>query len=257
MMPVASCIPFPFSASCGDILAMLVCATHWLYMHLYTLAYMSMYESYLLVCHPCFNTMKLWTFDPNLHLSLADTTFYSFSCLFAQFPTMLAMFIMLIYFMPFHILFASFLSITCLLVSLLYLCMYTHGARTHGARARFSRRKQKGCGHEHVVKPSGCSQQVQEFSFSLLVMYCFKPLPSSYLSPLDDSYQVYHAMYHSSSSLKYGDPCLLSSTYILGHALGMYAFTFLHCVLALCIMYVYIYLLDPPPFGVIVTVRTT
>ena len=44
---------------------------------------MSMHESYLLVCHPCFNTMKLWTFDPNLHLSLADTTFCLLSCLFA------------------------------------------------------------------------------------------------------------------------------------------------------------------------------
>ena len=28
MMLVASCIPFPFSASCDDMLTMLVCATH-------------------------------------------------------------------------------------------------------------------------------------------------------------------------------------------------------------------------------------
>ena len=83
MMPVALCIPFPFCTMCDDMLAMLVCATRWLYMHIYTLAYMSMYASYLLVCCPCFNTMKLWTFDPNLHLSLADTTFCSFSYLFA------------------------------------------------------------------------------------------------------------------------------------------------------------------------------
>ena len=54
---------------------MLVCATHWLSMHLYTLAHMSMHDSYLLVSHPCFNTMKLWTSDPNLHLSLMNTTF--------------------------------------------------------------------------------------------------------------------------------------------------------------------------------------
>ena len=52
-------------------------------------------------------------------------------------------------------------------------------------------------------------------------------------------------MYHSSSSLEYGDPCLFSYTYILGHALGMLAFTFLLCVLALCMMQVYIYLLAP------------
>ena len=45
----------------------------WLCLHLYTLAYMFMHESCLLVCHPCFNTMKSWTFDPNLHLSLVDT----------------------------------------------------------------------------------------------------------------------------------------------------------------------------------------
>ena len=52
-------------------------------MHLYTLAYMSMHESCFLVCRICFNTMKLWTFDPNLHLSLTDTTFCFLSCLFA------------------------------------------------------------------------------------------------------------------------------------------------------------------------------
>ena len=73
----------PFSAPRDVVLAMLVCATHQLSMHLYTLAYMSMHESWLLVCHPYFNTTKLWTFDPNLHLSLIDTTFYLLSCLFA------------------------------------------------------------------------------------------------------------------------------------------------------------------------------
>ena len=82
-MPVASCIPFPFSASCDDMLTMLVCATRWLSMHLYTLVYMSMHESCLHVCRPYFNTMKLWTSDPNQNLSLADTTFCLLSCLFA------------------------------------------------------------------------------------------------------------------------------------------------------------------------------
>ena len=49
-------------------------------------AYMSMHESCLLVCRPCFNTMKLWTSDPNLNLSLVDTTFFfafSLVCLLA------------------------------------------------------------------------------------------------------------------------------------------------------------------------------
>ena len=83
MMLVASCIPFPFSASCDDMLTMLVYATHWLSLHIYTLAYIYMHKSCSLVCCPCFNTLKLWTFDPNLHLSLVDTTFCLLSCLFA------------------------------------------------------------------------------------------------------------------------------------------------------------------------------
>ena len=57
-------------------------------------------------------------------------------CLYACFlAPLLAMPIMLTRFMPFHMLFASFPSIACLLVSCLYLCMYTHGERTLGARA--------------------------------------------------------------------------------------------------------------------------
>ena len=75
--------PSLFFAPCDDMLTMLVCATCWLYVHLYALAYMSMHESCLLVCRQYFNTMKLWTFDPNLHLSLANTTFCLLSCLFA------------------------------------------------------------------------------------------------------------------------------------------------------------------------------
>ena len=124
MMPVASCIPFLFSAPCDDILAMLVCATRWLSMHLFMLAYMFMHESCLPVCHLCFNTMKLWTFDPNLHLYLADTTFcllsYLFACFLISLLAMSIMSIMLICFMPlsyaicmfsFHCLFAGFLSL--------------------------------------------------------------------------------------------------------------------------------------------------
>ena len=134
-MPVASCMPFLFSTLCDDMLTMLVCATCWLYMHLYTLAYMSMHESCLIVCRPCFNTMKLWTFNPNLYLSLADTIFCLFPCSFAFFACLLA-FLLCLPFLSclstlclFHIPFASFPSIACLLVSCLCLCMYTHGAR--------------------------------------------------------------------------------------------------------------------------------
>ena len=138
-----------------------------------------------------------------------------------------------------------FLFIACLLVYCLWLCMYTHEARTHGARTQFSRRKQKrqGCKHVDLSQAAAVSRfRVQLFP---LVMYSSKPLPSSSLSTLDGLYQVYHIVYHSSSSLEYDDPYLLSCTYILGHALGMQAFTLLLCVLALCMMYVYIYLLAP------------
>ena len=83
MMPVASCMPFPFSTPCNDMLTKFVRTIHWLSMHLYSLAHMSMHESFLLVCCPCFNTMKLWTSNPNLHLSLTDTTFCLLSYLFA------------------------------------------------------------------------------------------------------------------------------------------------------------------------------
>ena len=82
MLGFSLCV-LPFSAPCDDMLTMLVCATHWLYMHLYTFACMSMHESCSLVCCPYFNTSKLWTSDLNLHLSLAYTTFCSFSCLCA------------------------------------------------------------------------------------------------------------------------------------------------------------------------------
>ena len=40
-------------------------------------------EFCLLVCRPYFKAMKLWTFDPNLRLSLTDTTFCLLSYMFA------------------------------------------------------------------------------------------------------------------------------------------------------------------------------
>ena len=109
LMLVASCMSLTFPALCDDMLAMLVCATRWLYIHLYTLAYMSMHEFCLLVCRPCFNKMKLWTFDPNLHLSLADTTFCSFSCLFA---------------FPFVCLLLCFPCLLCLFALCLFICFF-------------------------------------------------------------------------------------------------------------------------------------
>ena len=153
MMSIDSCIPFPFSTPCDDMLTMLVCATRWLYSHLYMLACMSMLESCLLVCRPCFNTMKSCTIDPNLLLSLVDATFLCvlllvclFVCLFTSLLVCLPCLSCLPRFMLFHMHFASFPSITCLLVSCLCLCMYTYGMRMHGARARIPMHKQKGTG---------------------------------------------------------------------------------------------------------------
>ena len=123
----------------------------WFSMHLCMLAFMFMHESCMLVCRPCFNTMKLWTFDPNLHLSTMDTTFclpfylfafllvYLLSCFFA-YHVYHAYLLYAFFTCPMHL----FLSIACLLVSCSCLCMYTHGARTHRGRTRSLRRKQKG-----------------------------------------------------------------------------------------------------------------
>ena len=147
---------------------------HWLCLHLYTLAYMFMHESCLLVCRPCFNTMKSWTFGLNLHLSLADPfvllfvrPFCLFVCYLACLPTrlfaqilivVLAVSILLVHFTSFcyylHILLPSLIC----WFSCLCLFMYTHGARTHGAKVWSPGRKQKGQGHEQVVGPSDCSQ---------------------------------------------------------------------------------------------------
>ena len=182
MMLVALCIPFPLSAPCDDMLAMLVCATRWLSMYLYTLAYMFMHESCLLVCHPCFNTMKLWTFDQTYICPSWTPPFFFFLLVVFLFVCLLscyllAMPIILIRFMPFHMLFASFPSIACLLVSCLCLCMYTHGARTHGVRARFPRRKQKGRECEHVnISQMAVSSRFRGSNLSHLVMYPFKTL---------------------------------------------------------------------------------
>ena len=159
-MPVASCIPFPFFVPCNDMLVMLFCATHWLYVHLYSHVYMFMHESCLLVCRPYFNTMRLWTFDLNLHLSLTNTTFCLLSCLF----TLCLLFVILLVY-PFAHMFAHILYAMLVIAILLarfapfcyYLCISPFPllvywflvfafACTHGARERSPRCKQKGHG---------------------------------------------------------------------------------------------------------------
>ena len=125
MMFVASCAPFPFSGPCDDMLTILVCATCWISCYVYMLAYMSMHESWVLVCCPSLNIMKLWTFDPNLHLSLADTTFCLPSWFVCFFVCLLShLFVHLACLIACHLLCLpclSFLSVYALFICSLYL----------------------------------------------------------------------------------------------------------------------------------------
>ena len=77
-----------------------------------------MHESCLLVCHPYFNTMKLWTSNPNLHLSIADTTFCLFVCLLSS------SFVHLTCLISCHILCLPCLS--CLSALCLFICSLHH-----------------------------------------------------------------------------------------------------------------------------------
>ena len=207
MMPIASCIPSPFLLHVMIRLPCLFCATCQLSMHLYMLAHMSMHKSCLLVCRPRFNTMKLWTFDPNLHLSLADTIFCFLSCLFAFLlvyllsylfafslvclhPCFYACHVYHAYcFMPlsyalcifaFHYLSVGFLSLS------LHVHTWSEDAWSQGtvSQAQAKEVQARACRY----KPSGGSQQVQEFSLSHLVMYSFKPL--SFLLPFSPRWFV-------------------------------------------------------------------
>ena len=205
-----------FSALCDVMLAILVCATRWLSMQLYMLAYMSMHESCLLVCRPYFNTMKLWTSDPILHLSPVDTTFCLPFCLFVFLLVcllayllscfLICLFILWLVMSPaicyachvyhaylFYASFTCFLhffpSIACLLVSWLCICMYTHGARKHGARAQAPRRKQKRRGCKHVdISQLAIFSWFRGLAFPIWLCTLLNPLPSFLLSFLDGLY---------------------------------------------------------------------
>ena len=107
------------------------------------------------VCHTMLQHNKAMDTNPNLHLSLADTTFVCLlSCLISLFTRILdsifATSIMFIYFLPLIVPFACFPSRACLLVSCLCLCMEAHGIRMHGARARSPGHKQKRRRCEHM-----------------------------------------------------------------------------------------------------------
>ena len=171
--PISKGLDHPIFMS---MLAMLVCATRWLSVHFYMLAYMSMHQSCLLVCRPHFNTMKLWTFDPNLHLSFVDTTFCLLSCLFpCLFVGQLSCFchmLRLLYLSclfalhPFPIIYAS-LPFHCLSVGFLSLPLHVHTwsedvwSQGMVSQAQAKRIRMRACRFES----SRYSQQVQGLAF--------------------------------------------------------------------------------------------
>ena len=120
----------PFSTPCDNMLAMLVCTTCWLSMHLYMLAYMFMHESCLVVCRPyLFAFLFTYLFFCLSLLVMSHSTCYACNIYLACLPfrlftcflvSLLAMSIMLICFMPlsyalcifsFHCLSVGFLSL--------------------------------------------------------------------------------------------------------------------------------------------------
>ena len=169
----------PFSTLCNDMLAMLVCVARWLSLHLYMLAYMFMHESCLLVCCSYFKIMKIWTPDPNLHLSPVDTTFcwpFCYAC-----HIYLVCLLCTLFASSMHL----FISIACLLVSCSGLCMFTHGVRAQSPRRK---QKRQGCEHVDISQAATFSRFRGVASPIWLCNLFLNPFPSSLLSLLDGLY---------------------------------------------------------------------
>ena len=174
MLGCAMCT-LPFSTQHDDMLAMLVCATRWLSMLLYTLAYMSMHESCLLVCRPCFNTMKLQTSDPNLHLSLTDTTLV---CLLSCFVSLFACILVSIFAMSIiHGLYAGFLSLP------LHVHTWSKDAWSQGtvSQAQAKRARMQACD----ISQATIFSRFKGLASPIWLCILLNPLPSSLLSRLD------------------------------------------------------------------------
>ena len=89
----------------------------------------------------------------------------------------------------FIVLFGLFPSMAYLLVSCLCFCMYTNEVKTHGARAQFPRRKQKGQGCEHVdISQAIMFNRFKGLAFPIGLCTLLSPLSSSLLSLLDKLY---------------------------------------------------------------------
>ena len=160
------------------MLVMLVCATCWLSMHLYMLVYMFMHKSCLLVCRPYFNTMKIWTPDPNPW----TPPFVFFlaclpSCLFSFFlASLLAMSITLICFMPLSYALCIF-SFHCLSTGFLSLPLHMergHMELGHGFPSA-SKKKGRGCKHVDISQATMFSR-FRSFILSLWLFTLLNPL---------------------------------------------------------------------------------
>ena len=123
------------------------------------------------------------------HLSFAFLIVCLLACLLAFLFLCLPCLSCLFALCLFHILFASFPSIACMLVSCLCLCIYTHGARMHGARVRSSTCKQKGWGCEHVnISVAATFNRFKGLASPIWLCTLLNPLPSSLISLLDGLY---------------------------------------------------------------------
>ena len=195
MILVASCIPFSFFAPC-DNYACHACLCHLLAFYASLHACLHIHAWVLLASvlsilqhNEVVDIQSKSTFVPREHHLLFA---FLLVCLLACLLAILFLCLLHLYACLLHTNCALsthlFLSIACLLVSYLCFCMYTHGAGTHGARAWSPWCKQKGRG----CKLANMSQvaMFSRFRVSLfpLVMYSFKPLPSSSFSPLDGLY---------------------------------------------------------------------
>ena len=86
---------------------------------------------------------------------------------------------------PMHL----FLSIACLLVSCSCLCMYTHGVRTYGARARSPKCKHKGQGTKHVdISQATMFSRCRGLASPIWLCNLLNSFPSFVISLLDGLY---------------------------------------------------------------------
>ena len=132
--------------------------------------------------------------DPNLHLSLVDTTFcFAFllvcllACLLAFLFLCLPCLSCLSALCLFHMPFASFLPL--LVCWFLVFAMYTYGVRVHGAKVRSPRHKRKWWGCEHVdISQAAMFSRFGGLAFPIWLCTLLNPFPSSLISLLDGLY---------------------------------------------------------------------